>query len=242
MVFLHGLGCDRGQFAGQWQGLNPGLRLLSLDLPGHGDSPESPTGAYTVQSMADAVLDELRVRKLRGVVLVGHSAGGLVALDIAVAHPDLVSGVLLIDSNMALTAADRRVNRRRAEESETGDWRRHYMASMRDSWGPDDEAGDACLRAEVLRTLERASERVVRPFWHDILAFDPVDLCRRCPAPMLYVRSRRDTDLTVLRSLNPLISVVDLRPNCHGHWPHLQRPDLVNGIFHEFVAGLPKDG
>jgi pimeloyl-ACP methyl ester carboxylesterase len=191
--------------------------------------------------MSDAVSDELRARRLKGVVLVGHSAGGLVAMNIAVTHPDFVCGVLVIDSNIAVTAADRRANRRRAEESEAGDWRRHYMASMRDSWGPEGEAGDASLRAGVLRTLELTPEHVVRPFWHDILAFDPVDLCRRCPVPMLYLRSRRDTDLAVLRSLNPLISSVDLRPNCHGHWPHLQCPDLVNDVFHKFVAGLPKD-
>ncbi|HEX4816058.1 MAG TPA: alpha/beta hydrolase [Nonomuraea sp.] len=238
VVFLHGLGCERGQYIRQWHGLNPELWLLSLDLPGHGDSPRSPTGTYTVRSMTDAVAGELRGRGLKGVVLVGHSAGGLIALNLALTSPDLVGGIVALDTTIVLTAEHRQQNRRRAAESEKGDWRQYHMASMRDSWGPD---GDDPLRVQVLSTLERTPEHVVRPFWHDILAFDPENACRRCPVPMLYVRSRRDTDLEILRSLNPLISVEDLRPHCQGHWPHLQCPGPVNDILQEFVAGLSED-
>ncbi|MGW2161227.1 alpha/beta fold hydrolase [Nonomuraea sp. NPDC001699] len=238
IVLLHGLGCERGQFVRQWQGLRPELGLLGLDLPGHGGSPGLAGGAYSVGAMAEAVAGELRARGLSGVVLAGHSAGGLIAAMIAATRPELVSGVVVLDSNFAVTAAGRRANAARARESEAGDWRGHYLATMSDAWGPD---GGHDGRAEVFRALERTPEQVVRPLWHDILRYDPTDLCRRCPVPMLYVRSRRDTDLAVLRSLNPLISVVDLRPRCLGHWPQLQCPDVVNDVIHAFVAGLTEE-
>ncbi|MFI6927483.1 alpha/beta fold hydrolase [Nonomuraea spiralis] len=236
LVLLHGLGCERGQFVRQWEGLRPELRLLGLDLPGHGGSPGLESGTYSVRAMADAVAADLDARGLRGVVLGGHSAGGLIATLVAVTRPALVSGVLVLDSNFALTAADRRVNEVRAHESASGDWRGHFLAAMSDAWGPGGAGGDG--RAEVFRSLERTPEQVVRPLWHDILRFDPTDLCRRCPVPMLYVRSRRDTDLAVLRSLNPLISVADLRPRCRGHWPQLQCPDVVNDLIHTFLTEL----
>lgn len=226
VVFLHGLGCERGQFAKQWAGLDGALSLLCPDLPGHGESPEL-NGAHSIESMAAAVASELRARGLVRVVLVGHSAGGLIALRLAIDNPVLVRGVVVLDSTTALSDAELTANRDRAVRSEAGDWRGHFMASMADAWGDDDgEAGP--FRSRVFGALERVSERVARPLWNEVLTLEPESLWRRCSVPSLYVRSRRDTDLTRLRQISPLIATVDLRPRCRGHWPHLQCPDPVN--------------
>jgi pimeloyl-ACP methyl ester carboxylesterase len=237
VVFLHGLGCERGQFARQLEGLDAGHRLLSLDLPGHGESPPLPSGAHTVASMSRAVGRELADRGHRAVVLVGHSAGGLVALELAVARPELVRGIVLLDTNIVLSDKDRRTNRDRATESEKGEWRRYFLSSMLAAWG-DDHGADDTARAAVFAALAHTPEHVVRPFWHDILAFDSRQLWRRCQAPCRYVRSRRSTDLAALRSLNPLISTVDLRPHCSGHWPHVQCAGAVNEALRGFLAQL----
>jgi pimeloyl-ACP methyl ester carboxylesterase len=240
VVFLHGLGCERQQFSRQLDALDPRLRLLALDLPGHGESPELRAGRYDIASITDAVGEELHALGHTDLVVVGHSAGGLIALRLAVRHPELVRGILLLDSNIALSEAELRANRTRAAESETGDWRRHFMDSMSAAWGISD-GSDRDLRTAVFRTLERTPEHVVRPLWHDILTLEPEYLWRRCQVPALYIRTRRDTDLPLLQSLNPLISTIDLRPRCDGHWPHLRCADVVNDLLHRFVAQLTID-
>lgn len=240
MVFLHGLGCERGQFVRQLEGLDPALHLLCLDLPGHGESPGLRALPYTIASMARAVGSELLARGYQRVVLVGHSAGGLIALQTAVDLPALVDGVVVLDTNIVLGEADRQTNRSRARESETNNWRSYFMASMASAWG-EGSVATAQERAFVFDTLERAPEHVVRPLWHDILMFRPELLLRRCRVPSLYLRSKRDTNLTLLQSLNPLISTEDLRPYCDGHWPHLQCPGTVNVILHNFLAQLTID-
>lgn len=233
VVFLHGLGCERTQFALQLAGLNPRLRLLSLDLPGHGESPPFHARRYGVAPVAEAVCADLTERGHEDIVLVGHNAGGLVALQIAVTRAKLVRGVVLLDTTIALTEAELRANLTRSVESNNGEWRHYFMASMAEAWGDDDAA-----RASVFRALGRTPDHVIRPFWHDILAFKSKDLWRRVSVPALYVRSKRETDLPLLRTLNPLISTTDLRPCCRGHWPHLQCPIIVNDVLHTFFAQL----
>ncbi|MFI6633856.1 hypothetical protein ACIBI7_33690 [Nonomuraea fuscirosea] len=66
VVFLHGVGCARDQFAAQLAGLDRRLLLLSLDLPGHGESPPLPGGEYGVAAQSSAVLSSRRPRPVSG--------------------------------------------------------------------------------------------------------------------------------------------------------------------------------
>jgi pimeloyl-ACP methyl ester carboxylesterase len=234
VVFMHGLGCERTQFAAQLAGLDHRLQLLSLDLPGHGESAPFRDQPHGIRSIADAVVVDLADRGYSDLILVGHSAGGLVALRIAATRADLVRGAVLLDTNIALTDSEIEINRNRSAESDNDNWRNFFMTSMVDAWG---DAG-ATIRRDVFRALERTPADVARPFWHDILTFQSENLWRKMSVPVLYVRSRRKTDLALLRSLNELIFTSDLQPCCNGHWPHLQCSPVVNRLLHEFFARL----
>src|SRR5690606_5971575 len=59
----------------------PGRSVVAIDLPAHGATPASATGGIAGYAAAvEAVLDELDTAS---VVLVGHSMGAVVALDVA---------------------------------------------------------------------------------------------------------------------------------------------------------------
>ncbi|MEI8407430.1 MULTISPECIES: alpha/beta fold hydrolase [unclassified Kribbella] len=73
LVLLHGLGAN-GRVWDAW----PQPRFAP-DLPGHGSA--SALTSYTFASMAAAVAETLPVR--REVVIVGHSLGGVIALELA---------------------------------------------------------------------------------------------------------------------------------------------------------------
>ncbi|MEV0283881.1 alpha/beta fold hydrolase [Kribbella sp. NPDC050820] len=73
LVLLHGLGAN-GRVWDAW----PQPRFAP-DLPGHGSAATLPS--YTFGSMAAAVAETLPVR--RAVVIVGHSLGGVIALELA---------------------------------------------------------------------------------------------------------------------------------------------------------------
>jgi len=73
--------------------LDPGRQIFAVDLPGHGRSPAWPS--YEFQGIADAVHRAAREAKLRTPVLVGHSAGAVIATVYASRHP--ACGVVNVD-------------------------------------------------------------------------------------------------------------------------------------------------
>jgi pimeloyl-ACP methyl ester carboxylesterase len=94
LLLVHGLGGS----ALNWVAVAPALasrhRVVVPDLPGHGRSGPlpHPSGASL---FADDLAELIRREEAAPVVVVGHSLGGLVALRLAIRHPDLVGGVLL---------------------------------------------------------------------------------------------------------------------------------------------------
>jgi len=82
-----------------WDRVVPGLgkraAITRYDQRGHGDS-DAPPGPYTRTDLARdaiAVLDAVGVKES---VLLGHSMGGVVAMEAALRFPDRVSGLILI--------------------------------------------------------------------------------------------------------------------------------------------------
>ena len=104
VVMLHGLVMDN--LSSYYYTLaNPFARecdVILYDLRGHGRSERPPTG-YTVEDSVadlDALLTELGID--HPVHLVGNSYGGVVALEMAVAHPERVAGIALIEAHFAV--------------------------------------------------------------------------------------------------------------------------------------------
>jgi pimeloyl-ACP methyl ester carboxylesterase len=95
VVFLHG----GGQNAHTWDTVIVGLGepALAIDLPGHGRSAWRGDGDYGPKLNATAVEPVVREFAPDADLLVGMSLGGLTAIRLAVAAPDLVRKLVLVD-------------------------------------------------------------------------------------------------------------------------------------------------
>ncbi|MFV9632842.1 alpha/beta fold hydrolase [Mycobacterium neumannii] len=95
VVFLHG----GGQNAHTWDTVIVGLGepALAIDLPGHGRSAWREDGDYGPKNNAVAIEPVVRSLASDADLVVGMSLGGLTALRLAVAAPDLVRRLVLVD-------------------------------------------------------------------------------------------------------------------------------------------------
>ena len=101
LVLLHGMTFDRTiwrPLVDRLQQTDPGRRVLTLDLPGHGDSPEQER--YGLAAVPSQLHEVIKQAGLTSPVIVGHSAGALAATVYAARFP--VSGVLNVDQPLQL--------------------------------------------------------------------------------------------------------------------------------------------
>jgi pimeloyl-ACP methyl ester carboxylesterase len=98
IVLLHGSN-DSLQTWDPWVvKLKSKFRVIRMDLPGHGLTGPHPKGNYSnaaFASVVDAVAHKLSAGHF---TLVGHSMGGGIALSYALAHPDKLDRLVLIDA------------------------------------------------------------------------------------------------------------------------------------------------
>ncbi len=76
-----------------------GYRVVTLDLPAHGLSGPTPQGLYTNAAyvgIVEQLVDRLQLQRF---VLGGNSMGGGVSWRYAVAHPDRLAGLILVDAS-----------------------------------------------------------------------------------------------------------------------------------------------
>jgi pimeloyl-ACP methyl ester carboxylesterase len=101
VVFVHGAAFDHSVW--QWQSryfAHHGFAVLAPDLPAHGRSPG--IARTSVEAMADWLNAFLEAAGLASAVLVGHSMGGLAALETARRFPQRVSKLAIVGAAMPM--------------------------------------------------------------------------------------------------------------------------------------------
>ena len=75
-----------------------------VSIAGFGGLPPVPKREHFLPAVRDAIISYLRARKIERPVIVGHSVGGVLALDIGSTDPDLPGGLVIVDSLPYLAA------------------------------------------------------------------------------------------------------------------------------------------
>ncbi len=95
VTFVHGFGLDGRMWSAQMDAHAARYRTIAIDLPGFG--PQG-AGANGPQCPAEAVLEVLDACGVERTHLCGHSLGGAVAVDFALAYPARLLSLTLVDA------------------------------------------------------------------------------------------------------------------------------------------------
>lgn len=95
--------------------LAPHARVVAFDLPGHGIS-EVKGEIHTMAFLADVIYAGMRRLGIDKALIVGHSMGGYVALELLRRHPEVMTGIVLFHSSPNPDTEEKKNNRLREIE------------------------------------------------------------------------------------------------------------------------------
>ena len=103
LVLLHGLTFNRSLWRpalDELSKIDPGRRVLVLDLPGHGQSPTWPS--YDMERVVDGVHLAIEEAQLQSPVVVGHSISAVIATIYGARYP--TRGVVNVDQSLQVAS------------------------------------------------------------------------------------------------------------------------------------------
>jgi len=92
VVLIHGFGETRQIWAEFVDVLSEKYQVLTMDLPGHGES-ECLGEPHTMEKISENLKHVLDENNIKQFVVIGHSMGGYAALDFANRYPGMVKGL-----------------------------------------------------------------------------------------------------------------------------------------------------
>lgn len=105
LLFIHGSGQSHLSWMLQNRFFaNRGYQVLTPDLPGHNLSEGEAIG--TVEDQADWCVELLKAMGVSSAIVIGHSQGGLIALEMARRFPEMVKKMAIVASAMAIPVND----------------------------------------------------------------------------------------------------------------------------------------
>jgi pimeloyl-ACP methyl ester carboxylesterase len=95
IVLTHGLAATGATWAAQVEELSSSFQVVTWDLRGHGRSPNPPEDCR-LPDLANDLRLVLDAASIDRAVVLGHSAGGVVAMQFAFDHPNRCAGLVLV--------------------------------------------------------------------------------------------------------------------------------------------------
>src|SRR4029077_6383700 len=226
IVMLSSGSHDRHDYDALRDRLPSHFRTVALDWPGHGESPAipSPASAMRFADIAEEFVEQLAPD---GAIVVGNSVGGFATARLAIRRPELVRGLVLVDSGGFLgrppqvRAFCALMARPRFLRAIYPWFANRYMRPQSDADRRVRDVGIATTRADPgLRTVSELWRSFPCPE-HDLRAEAP-----SISAPTLILWGKRDPviPLKVGRWLAGAIPSGELTVFDTGHAPHVSDP------------------
>jgi pimeloyl-ACP methyl ester carboxylesterase len=115
LVLLHGF-CETHKI---WDELIPELsktcRVITPDFPGFGQS-QLPVEPFSISDIGDELIKWLALNEIINPIIIGHSLGGYVALDMAQKMPESILGLGLFHSTIFADSEEKKSNRNKTIE------------------------------------------------------------------------------------------------------------------------------
>jgi pimeloyl-ACP methyl ester carboxylesterase len=230
LLLVHGWCCDHSAFRPQLDHFAKTHAVTALDLRGCGKSDRSE-GGYTIPDFAG---DAARFCAEVGIdkpVVVGHSLGGMIAVELAARHPTVPTALVLVDPGpidpLPETVKFFRGFAEQLQGPSGEDVRRLYVQNM--------GARDPELAQWIADLMCSVPLSIAAAVIDGVNAWNGVGALALCTVPTLLLRSTLGAtpDGVRLRALKPDLQIgVTVGA---GHFHQLEVPEQVNAMIERFL-------
>src|ERR1700722_17725822 len=232
VVLVHAVGVDLTYWGDQIEMLQTFCDVVAYDLPGHGGSARPAKGF----GFADAVATLTKViadADAGPAHIIGLSVGGMIAQNLALARPDLVRSLALVDTTSTFPDAVRTALLHRARLTRA-EGRGASLTQTLERWF----TGDFIKRRpdvidRVTKTLLADDPEIHAGMWEMIATLDTTARLASVDRPALVMGGEHDPSTTVAaaRTIAEHLpgAVLHIIPDA-SHMTPLEKPSLVNDI------------
>lgn len=226
------------EFGGLFNALSSRVRVLTLDLRGHGDSGKLEKD-YSLNTITKDVLELLKYLGIEEqIIILGQSMGGFIATNFALKHPERTKGLILLNTTVRLLDS----------KEVKGTWdtliqnlRKDRESTMREVttqmfYGPSDPS---IIDRLIEMSMKTPVEIGIRVF-NEILTNNLLDDLGKIEIPALILHG--EYDIIPLRQAQamherlPNSRLVVIK-NC-GHLPFIEKPEETQKAMFEFLGSL----
>jgi len=231
VLFVHGWACDHAYFRAQVDHFSRKHRTIAVDLRGFGES-DAPEQEYVMAGFADDLAWLCSQLQIERPVVVGHSMGATVALQLAARHPTVPGAIVMLDGGTR-TIADLPGSDPSIAFAET--IRQDDADAIRDELGrmflpttsPD-------LRAWITERMLTSRRHVMASAWEQLRLVDAAGAARANQAPTLYINAATwRPELVRFKELCPQLMLGQTVGA--GHFNMMEVPDQVNAMIGRFL-------
>ena len=207
-----------------------GFNILSVDLPGHGNSEGPPL--KSIEEISDWVKSLMNVLDIKKIIIIGHSQGCLVGIDFASRYPNLINDLVLVAGSYKMP-----VNQDLIDYAEEGD-EKAVLLMMK--WGY--EGSKAFIGGNPVKKIINSSREI-----REVLAVD-LNACNNykggkeslekinCPTLCIFGDLDKMVPLKVGTNMSALIknSETKVISNC-GHMIIFEKAFEMRQLVTEFI-------
>lgn len=242
VVLLHGF-CES---AALWDDVMeelhdiPGLNLYAPDIPGFGNS--GSVIVHGIDQMAGYLLNDLTIRNINRFVVMGHSMGGYIALEMLHQAPDRVEGLSLINSTGKDDDALKKANRAKTVSFIKKNGLSRFLNELGRNLVAPVSISNAAIMDKVNKLLGGTRpEGVINALESMATRADHTTTLKDCPIPVMMAGGKHDMILPPPRifeeAVLPVTCMVESFENA-GHCLPLEAPADLAAMIRKFLKPM----
>jgi pimeloyl-ACP methyl ester carboxylesterase len=233
LLFVPGWCCDASVYAPQVEHFRTSHAVTIVELRGCGRS-DGPANGYDIPSLADDVAHVCAHAEIRKPVVIGHSLGGMIAVELAARHPGLPSAVIADDPG----PIDPLPGSARIFEGFAALMAGPTGEAVRRAWVEDGigPTADDAVRRSVVETMCAVPLHIAAAVIRGVCEWNGVAALALCNVPTLVLHSMPGGS-------NAAERLLAIKPDLHfgmtagaGHFHQLEVPEQVNAMIERFLA------